>query len=119
MKDDMIGSYQAKIGDIMIIPTYATQRLAKYWVDPEGFDPTRFLHPLTPDQRSLYLPFALGEHSCIGAQYATMQIALILAMLTRRFRLELTPGCSLARQSGWGRFHNRMNIQITMRIRKV
>jgi len=41
-----------------------TMALAKYWKDPETFDPTRFLNKDWP--RDAFLPFSLGARSCIG-----------------------------------------------------
>jgi cytochrome P450 len=115
-EDDIVGDHRLKKGDIVIIPTYAIQRRSKYWMNPEGFDPERFLHPLTSDQQWLYMPFALGQQACIGGQFATMEATLVLAMLAQRFRLALIPGSSLKRDPG---MVNRLNIHIMMRVSNI
>jgi cytochrome P450 len=38
----------------------------------------------------VYFPFGGGPRVCIGDRFATMEAALILATLARRFRLERT-----------------------------
>lgn len=112
-ENDVINDHKIKKGDIVIIPTHAIQRLAKYWKNPEGFNPERFLKPLTQEQQLLYMPFGKGPQACIGSQFATLQTTLILAMLTQRFRLNLLSGSSLERDAG---MVNRMNINILMNI---
>lgn len=113
LNDDIIAGSEVKKGDIVVIPSYAVQRDARYWKNPVGFDPSRFLEPLSETQRLVYMPFSLGERSCLGAQYAMVEISLILAQIIQRYRFELSPGCSLDREPG---LENRLNTEITMKI---
>jgi cytochrome P450 len=53
---------------------------------PDRFDPDRFL----PERESKqvpgsYLPFGAGPRICVGAAFATIETALIIARLVRRF----------------------------------
>jgi cytochrome P450 len=116
LNDDMVAGYKVKKGEIVIIPCYALQRDARYWKNPLGFDPDRFLQPLTDDQRLVYMPFSLGERSCLGASYAMVEITLIITLMLQRYRFELVPGCSLAREPG---LENRLNPDIMMRIYNI
>ncbi|MBI4907331.1 MAG: cytochrome P450 [Acidobacteria bacterium] len=69
---------------------YVTQRLAKYFPDPERFDPGRFhgesraAHP-----RFSYFPFGGGVRQCIGEQFALLEGVAVLATIVPRFRFEL------------------------------
>jgi cytochrome P450 len=72
---------------------YGAHHAPRYWEDPESFDPERFtkanqkLHtPFT------HLPFGGGPRGCIGANYAMLQILMILSDLLRKYDFELTPG---------------------------
>jgi len=49
--------------------------------DPEQFLPERWLDPLGSANANPknYLVFGAGPHRCIGLEYATMNIALVLA----------------------------------------
>ena len=65
----------------------------RHWEDPERFDPERFskanekLHvPFT------WLPFGAGPRGCIGGNYATLQLFMILSVLLRKYELQLVPG---------------------------
>lgn len=113
LEDDVIAGYPVKKGEFIFIPVSTTQRLNQYWINPEGFDPTRFLYPLTNEQNLLYMPFGHGERSCIGSQFAMFEEIIILASLAQRYRLALTPGCSLHREKemiDW------LNKDITMNV---
>jgi cytochrome P450 len=39
-----------------------------------------------------YFPFSGGPRKCIGNTFAMMQMPIVLAMVTQRFRLNLVPG---------------------------
>jgi hypothetical protein len=60
---------------------------------PAGFDPSRFLPGGTADpamrHRYAFIPFGGGRRACIGAAFAELETTLVLATITRRFRLEL------------------------------
>lgn len=115
LNDDMIaGTYSVKKNDLVIIPSVVS-RSANYWHNPEGFEPARFLQPLTDEQRWSYMPFGLGERNCVGAQFALMQATLALVIILRKFRLHLTPGSELKRDLG---VVNRLNPNVTMNVYK-
>ena len=60
----------------------------KYWSQPESFDPSRFAQ----QQSEKYLAFSTGIRSCIGQNFAMLEARILLAMIVRRFHLELLPG---------------------------
>ena len=68
-------------------------RRSDYFPEPERFDPDRWVPEIEGRlPRVAYIPFAIGPHSCIGAQFALMEIQLVLATLVQRVTFELVPG---------------------------
>src|SRR5258705_4131912 len=72
-----------------------THRDAKYFPEPERFDPDRW-RPNDPRNLALprfaYFPFGGGPRVCIGAGFALMEAVLLLATIAQRFQLRLLPG---------------------------
>jgi cytochrome P450 len=91
---DVIDGYRITKGSTVIIPVHAIHHDARFWPEPETFDPTRFLDPerVKARHRSAYLPFGGGKRICIGTSFALMEATLIVAMMSRRFTFELKPG---------------------------
>jgi cytochrome P450 len=88
-----IGGYRIREGSLLSINTYALQRDARFYDDPERFDPDRF-SPGWEERipRYAYLPFGGGARMCIGSGFAMMEARLILATVAQRYRLSLEPG---------------------------
>jgi len=68
------------------IPIFALHRNVGLWDNPNAFDPDRF----APDRvktrsRFAFLPFGAGPRICIGAGFAMIEAAVILATLVRAF----------------------------------
>lgn len=90
---DPIGGVDARVGDIAMVCQYTLHRDPRFWPNPEGFDPDRFLPDAVKARpRFAYLPFGAGARICIGKAFAMMEAKLILAELLRRFDLALRPG---------------------------
>jgi len=91
--DDIVcGRRIARKSTVAIMP-WVLHRHRKLWQDPDRFDPERFAPGnVAARSRYAYLPFGIGPHICIGAQLATTQMVLALAMLAQRFRFRLVPG---------------------------
>jgi cytochrome P450 len=113
--NDNIEGIQIKKGNIIYIPIYAAQRHQHYWDNPEGFNPDRFLQPLTKEQQILYMPFGRGERSCIGQYYASLHITIIIVLLAQRYRLELMPGFEFEREAD---VINRLSREVKMKNTK-
>jgi cytochrome P450 len=93
LADDRIGDYAIPAGTNLMLSPYVVQRNAKYWPNPEGFDPSRFENFDTGKQTAdTYFPFGGGPRRCIGEHFAVMEMSLVLAMVTQRYRLDLIPG---------------------------
>src|SRR5262249_8395013 len=75
------------------IPSFALHRNVRLWTNPNAFDPDRFA-PDQVKQRSRYafIPFGGGPRLCIGAAFAMIEAAVILATLVRAFHFQPVAG---------------------------
>ena len=105
LADDEICGVRIPAGGLVATPPYLVHRHPEFWPDPAGFDPHRFLPDRAapglpgpddgdqaghPRHRYAYIPFGGGRRACIGASFAELETALVLAAVARRYRLELT-----------------------------
>jgi cytochrome P450 len=92
-EDDEVGGYHIPAGSNIVLCAYVTHRHPDFWSNPEGFDPDRFTSERSAGlHRMAYFPFSGGPRKCIGNSFAMMQMPIVLAMVTQRFRLDLVPG---------------------------
>jgi cytochrome P450 len=75
---------------VMISP-YLLGRDARYFSDPERFDPHRFAGERTWP-RGAYIPFGAGPRVCLGEFFAKLQMTLSLAVIVSRWRIEPIAG---------------------------
>jgi cytochrome P450 len=92
VEEDVLGDMAVKPGSLVVIAPYVLHRHRTLWSRPDAFDPSRFL----PEARAAiprfaYLPFGVGPRTCIGSSFALQEAAIILAVLTRHFDLQLAP----------------------------
>ena len=88
-----IGGVEIAAKSICIVSPYVMQRDARYFPEPDRFDPERW----TPEQRDArpkftYFPFGGGARVCIGERFAWMEGVLLLTTLARKWKLRLAPG---------------------------
>jgi cytochrome P450 len=90
-----LGEYELPAGTNVLMSQLITQRDARYFPEPERFDPDRW-RANDPRNVSLprfaYFPFGGGPRVCIGAGFAMMEAVLLLATIAQNFRLALVPG---------------------------
>ncbi|KAH8269598.1 hypothetical protein KR018_010034, partial [Drosophila ironensis] len=91
--------------DLVHIPVIALHHDPDNFPEPEQFRPERFddehKHEIRP---MTYLPFGVGQRSCIGNRMALMEVKSLLYQLVRRFRLkptERTPSDMMASIAGF------------------
>lgn len=88
-----LGGLHIGAKSICILSPYVTQRDARWFPDPERFDPERW----TPEAREArpkfsYYPFGGGARICIGERFAWMEGVLVLATLAQKWKLRLAEG---------------------------
>lgn len=91
--DDEIGGVRIPKDSMVFVSPYVTQRSPRYFENPEGFFPERFLDPSIESlPKYAYFPFGGGPRICIGNGFAMMEAKLIIATIAQRFELDLVPG---------------------------
>ena len=90
IEDFDVNTYTLPKGTVVLVSQYLLHRDARFYDEPERFDPDRWL----PDRQKgrpkyAYFPFGGGNRVCIGESFAWMEGVLVLATLARRWRLEL------------------------------
>ena len=85
--------YRIPAGSNIVMSPWVMQRDPRYFVDPEKFDPDRWLaERLQKLPRFAYFPFGGGPRQCIGSAFAMMEATLLLATIAQRFQLRSVPG---------------------------
>jgi cytochrome P450 len=88
-RPDEVGGFRVPHGDIVTLVPSVTHRHPDFWVDPEQFEPTRFLPTSrTGINRWAYFPFGAGQRKCLGMDFALMEGQLTLAMIAQRYQLQ-------------------------------
>jgi cytochrome P450 len=88
-----LGRYTIPPGSFIFMSQYLMQRDARFFPDPDRFDPERW-RPEVAAQRPKYsyFPFGGGSRQCIGEGFAWVVGLLALAAIAQRWRLSLAPG---------------------------
>lgn len=97
--DDRVGDIEIPSGSTVIVFVHGAHHAPRYWENPEHFDPERFAkgkEKLRP--AFTHLPFGGGPRGCIGANYAMLQILMILAQIIRNYEFQLSPGQTIEEQ---------------------
>jgi cytochrome P450 len=92
------GEFLVRAGATVFFSQWITHRDPRFFPGPERFDPERWRDdPIRRGAlpRFAYFPFGGGPRVCVGAGFAQMEAALILATIAQRFRLSLVPGQSI------------------------
>jgi len=88
-----IGGYRVPAGTQLFIAQWVIHRDPRHFEDPEAFEPERWIDGYGERiPKYAYLPFGAGPRLCIGSSFAVMEATLLLAMIAKRFRLELASG---------------------------
>jgi cytochrome P450 len=78
---------------ILILSPYIVHRDARWFPDPERFDPERWTQEARDARPKFsYFPFGGGARVCIGERFAWMEGTLVLATLAQKWKLKLDPG---------------------------
>jgi cytochrome P450 len=79
-------------GANITVPVYQLHHDARYWQEPEKFDPERFMGTNKGKVNlTAFQPFGNGPRNCIGMRFALLEIKLALARLLTKYRLEAGP----------------------------
>jgi cytochrome P450 len=91
-----LGPYEIPAGMRIMFSMLVTQRDARFFKDPERFDPSRFApERVSQIPEGAYMPFGAGVHMCIGINFALMESRVILAALLHHFSFVSVPDYQL------------------------
>src|SRR5690606_10193552 len=91
-EDNVAAGYHVPKGSIFLLFYYGLHHNAKYWSNPDVFDPDRFSSANRDSRhRFAYIPFSAGPRQCIGSEFAMMEGMLVLTMMMQRYQLKLAP----------------------------
>jgi cytochrome P450 len=93
LKDYEVNGYVLPERSLVLLSQYAMHRDARYYPEPERFDPERW----TPEAREArpqfsYFPFGGGARRCIGEGFAWMEGILLISALAQQWQLRLAAG---------------------------
>lgn len=89
MRDVAVDGFLVPAGTNVVVGAYAIQHDARYWDDPERFDPDRFsAEKSAARSRWQFFPFGAGPRSCIGDHFAMLEATLALATIVRAVEIE-------------------------------
>ena len=84
---DELDDYDVPPGTDIYLSPFILQRTARYWPNPNSFDPDRFEPGEKPDKDRPYFPFSLGPRRCLGEYFSFLEMKVHLGLLLPRFRL--------------------------------
>ncbi|OLE39280.1 MAG: hypothetical protein AUG00_02800 [Candidatus Rokubacteria bacterium 13_1_20CM_2_70_7] len=93
LREIQLGDYRLPAGTNVFISQWVTQRDPRFFDRPHDFLPERWNDEFEKRlPKFAYFPFGGGPRVCIGASFASMEAALLLATIAQRFRLTLAAG---------------------------
>jgi cytochrome P450 len=93
LRDHEVGGYTIPARALVLLSPYVTHRDARYFPEPERFDPGRWTERERDARPQFaYFPFGGGPRRCIGEGFAWMEGVLLISALARDWRMRLVPG---------------------------
>lgn len=87
-----LAGYRLEPGDEIFLAMTIPHFLPELYPEPEKFDIDRFHAPRNEHrQHGAYAPFGLGDHTCLGAGIAEIQLMVTIATIFHDYQLELDP----------------------------
>lgn len=91
--DTQLGGYTVPKGTQIIVCTHVVQHDARWFPDPEAFNPDRFTEEATAARPKFsFFPFGGGNRRCIGEGFAWMEAVLVLATIGQHWKFRHTGG---------------------------
>lgn len=84
-----LGGYAVPKGAMILWSAAVTHRIPDLYPQPRQFRPDRWA-TIRPSSYE-FLPFSGGPRRCLGAEFALLEMRLVLATLLQRFRVALPP----------------------------
>jgi len=92
LADFDLAGYQIPAGTTIFLSQWVMHRDARYYPEPERFDPDRWLPERVAERPKMtYFPFGGGPRVCIGNAFSMLESVLLLATVARDWTVELVP----------------------------
>jgi cytochrome P450 len=92
-----LDGYLIPRGATILMSPYLIHRDARFYENPETFDPSRWIRPPENERpRFSYFPFGGGSRVCIGDGFSWTEGTLVLATLAQHWRARIAPGHPVA-----------------------
>ncbi|MFB7606558.1 cytochrome P450 [Streptomyces gardneri] len=80
-------------GTTLCCSPWSTHRDPRWFPDPDAFRPERWdADRKDAASEQAWFPFGGGARTCLGARFALVEMALVIATLAQRFHLDIDPG---------------------------
>lgn len=86
-EDDALDEFDVPGDTDIYLSPFILHRTAKYWPDPDCFDPARFEEGRSAKNERPYFPFSLGPRRCLGEYFSFLEMKVHLGLLLPRFRM--------------------------------
>jgi cytochrome P450 len=88
-----LGGTAIRPGTIVTCSPWLVHRDPRWYSHPDEFRPERWAAEATePVRADAWFPFGGGQRACMGARFAQVELALVLAALAQRFDLDVVSG---------------------------
>jgi cytochrome P450 family 135 len=84
--DTRIGSWELPAGTRVMSSIALVHRADEHWPDANAFNPDRFI--TSQPAPYTWIPFGGGPRRCIGASFATTEMAAIIPVVLKHFELQ-------------------------------
>lgn len=89
-------------GTMVVVNTYCIMHNPEYFSDPFSFQPERWLDEANRETlHRAFVPFGLGESTCLGKGMAYLKASLVVAKMLWYFDFERAPGDDGRLGGGW------------------
>jgi len=87
----IVEGFDLPLGSRIAVATTATHYMQDVFPEPFKFDIDRYRAPRKEHLGTSYAPYGLGTHTCLGARWVELHMAIDLLLLVHHFNLEISP----------------------------
>ncbi|KAK4208587.1 cytochrome P450 monooxygenase [Rhypophila decipiens] len=113
------GGYRLPPNSVVIPALYAIHTNPEHWSNPFTFDPSRWdTDEVKNRHRGAYMPFATGPRSCIGFNFALLEVKILVSELVWRYQF-VREGLAAVEYDPEFQLIRPLNLYVTAKRRSV
>jgi len=117
ISDDTIAGFHVAADTDIFLSPFFTQRDPALWDQPNEFNPDNFAEDgANIKHKYAFFPFSAGSRRCIGEYFSYIEMQTHLAILAKRFKLQLIPDQHIEIDPGIN-LRTKNSIMMTLAIR--